>query len=363
MKIERVLIALILLFVLCSATMQAQEDLKSMNQQELDELIRSIDQDIMRLTGSEKDMYDYARAAALREKENRKTGEFNRQVEQENNQIEEMKLEAIKLEAELKAIEQGGGGFSANIPGSGHTWRVGNYGPALFTFEGSSFSLSYEVPSSENDPYARLIAGSGLLEEVVTELEGMFDLPSQIEIILTSDKPGPLYYDHKIHITYEFLRHVNEVIYATYEMTDTERGQFILDMAEFVLYHEVGHAILDIMGLDELKYDEDAVDEFSAVLSSVIDNEDIIYEAAIFFESNAEYMSEESVSNVFGARHAVDEDRMYHILCLLYGSNPEENEDIIIDFEFSGADEINCSNLYQEAYEYWGNLLAHLLKD
>ncbi|MCP3959226.1 MAG: tetratricopeptide repeat protein [bacterium] len=48
--------------------------------------------------------------AAARVKENQDTEMFNKQVQAENEQIEEMKKEAERLEAELRALEQGGGG-------------------------------------------------------------------------------------------------------------------------------------------------------------------------------------------------------------------------------------------------------------
>ncbi len=46
-----------------------------------------------------------------RVKENEETDRFNKQVEEENKTIKAMEEEARKLEAELKALEQGGGGL------------------------------------------------------------------------------------------------------------------------------------------------------------------------------------------------------------------------------------------------------------
>ena len=47
--------------------------------------------------------------AVARVKENEETDRFNKGVEQQNQEIEKMKKEAAELEAELKALEQGGG--------------------------------------------------------------------------------------------------------------------------------------------------------------------------------------------------------------------------------------------------------------
>ena len=47
--------------------------------------------------------------AIARVKENEKTDRFNKGVEEQNAEIEKMKKEAAELEAELKALEQGGG--------------------------------------------------------------------------------------------------------------------------------------------------------------------------------------------------------------------------------------------------------------
>ena len=48
--------------------------------------------------------------AVARVRENEETDRFNREVEAQNIEIEKMKKEAAELEAELKALEQGGGG-------------------------------------------------------------------------------------------------------------------------------------------------------------------------------------------------------------------------------------------------------------
>lgn len=255
--------------------------------------------------------------------------------------------------------------FSENIPKSGGDWKIGSYGYAVYTYEGESFSLSYEDPSSQNIKCAKDAAKSGIFEKVVDQLEYTFVLPQKIEIIFTTDKPGPLYYDGKIHITYEFLKHTKEVISSAFELDEEEEVSMMLTIAEFVIYHEVGHAILDILGYDVLKYDENVVDEFSAILSSEIGCQSTIYNAALFFEANAEFNgAQHTHTKTFSELHSRShEERMDLILCLLYGDNPDENQDILSDFDFSNAEGEECIDLFEESYDIWGEILDEILRD
>ncbi len=45
------------------------------------------------------------------------------------------------------------------------------------TYRRTSFTLEYEYPACELEPYANLIKESGVFEEVLTDLDALFNLP------------------------------------------------------------------------------------------------------------------------------------------------------------------------------------------
>lgn len=119
----------------------------------------------------------------------------------------------------------------------------------------------------------------------------------------------------------------------------------------FVFYHELGHALIDVLQLPVVGKEEDAVDQFSAI---------------ILLNSGADDLSQKTILNAaawFGIKpkipawdeHAPNDVRFYYLVCLVYGSDPEEYEALTKILPQNRAN--RCPREYEKIAVSWSKLL------
>ncbi|MEH6737641.1 MAG: DUF4344 domain-containing metallopeptidase [Sulfitobacter sp.] len=91
-----------------------------------------------------------------------------------------------------------------------------------------------------------------------------------------------------------------------------------------IFYHELGHALIDVMHLPVFGQEEDAADTASILLiDSTFEDEtaiEIAYGAALGFQAEAgETANDIAWSDV----HGPDLQRFYNLVCLFYGADPD----------------------------------------
>lgn len=247
--------------------------------------------------------------------------------------------------------------------------RAGNVAASgdepITTIVGESFILQYEHPDETLEPYAKLLIESGVMEEVVTDLENTFQLPQPILIRFTSGKPGPLYYQGVINMTYEFLLSNHQVISATgYAENEDELVLTLLNLVEFVLYHEVGHALVDMLDIPVLGKEEDAVDGFAAVVASAFELDVVALTAADIFNLNTSIQVNTEISPAaFWDSHSLDQQRMYSIICMIYGSDPGSYSTLLNDVGMPSEKESECVYNFQEISRNWVRLISDYIRD
>lgn len=129
----------------------------------------------------------------------------------------------------------------------------------------------------------------------------------------------------------------------------------------FFIYHELGHALIDVLRLPVFAREEDAADVLGVVLSETINDEDdtetIMLAAADNFAYMAEMAAQQGYELAFWDTHGLDQQRFYSILCLFYGAKPDTRQDIA-DREGLPADrQETCPGEYQLAEDSWGPVL------
>ncbi len=112
--------------------------------------------------------------------------------------------------------------------------------------------------------------------------------------------------------------------YGTSEALDKSINNTI-----FTFYHELGHALIDVLQLSAVGQEEDTVDEFASVMllsNSQGDLAEIILDAAEFYQ----IVNQISTSAPWD-EHAPHDKRLFNLVCFVYGSNPEKYEQIFIE--------------------------------
>ena len=128
-----------------------------------------------------------------------------------------------------------------------------------------------------------------------------------------------------------------------------------------ILYHELGHAIIDLMDLPVFGQEEDAADVASVLLLHAFFEEDtaqdLAYDAAFGFAAEALLLEAEGETPAWWDVHGPDEQRFYNTVCLFYGGNPEDREDFAYDMDLPDERAETCEEEFDLAWESWGSVL------
>ena len=127
------------------------------------------------------------------------------------------------------------------------------------------------------------------------------------------------------------------------------------------LYHELGHALIDIEEVPIFGQEEDAADVLSVLLiDSFWEEEDavgIAYDAAFGFLTEAEMARAEGEEPAFWDVHGPDEQRYYNLVCIFYGANVDEREDVAEELGLPEERAEYCEDEFIQADGSWGAIL------
>lgn len=127
-------------------------------------------------------------------------------------------------------------------------------------------------------------------------------------------------------------------------------------------YHELGHALIDVLQLPVLGRQEDAADTLSTLLIHDLWQEDaavaMVYHTAGSFLA---YASEaEGYDIAYWDEHSLDMQRYYNLICLFYGANPDERAEMAKELELPTNRAERCPDEFALAYDSWGVMLQGL---
>ena len=124
-----------------------------------------------------------------------------------------------------------------------------------------------------------------------------------------------------------------------------------------IFYHELGHALVDVLDLPIFGQEEDAADVLSVFLIDALYDEDsavaLAYDTAFGFLDEADAAGEPAYWDV----HGPDLQRYYNLVCIFYGANPEEREDVAEDLGLPENRAESCPFEYDQAADSWGGAL------
>ena len=166
-----------------------------------------------------------------------------------------------------------------------------------------------------------------------------------------------------IFICYEFINEIDALFYQHLN-GDPSYIDATNDVIDFVFYHEVGHALIDVYELPTTGPEEDAADSFSsyimADLTSGTGGQDSIYSAAPWFWN--EHYRQGVPNSAFWDTHSLNIQRYYNISCFSYGSNPIYNQDLVDEGWLPPARAMWCDKEYTQQKNSWFEILQPFFK-
>jgi hypothetical protein len=209
----------------------------------------------------------------------------------------------------------------------------------------------------------RLVEEAALAESIADSVNAEVALPDDLTIVMGGDPEGP-YYDPEtrtIEYPWQFVTESRRLLAESdYAGADLETG--VVDATRFVLMHEVGHALVDLLDLPVLGREEDAADGFAAyaAVEYAEDGELAIAASDLFAAFDAEDPEFEEAD--FFDSHALDLQRFYAISCLVYGADPDAYAGVVegLDFDDERLDE--CPVEWDQVARSWEQVLEPHLR-
>lgn len=152
---------------------------------------------------------------------------------------------------------------------------------------------------------------------------------------------------------------------SAFEMPQDEAAaQFVTSNVIATFYHELGHALIDLLQLPVLGREEDAADSLSALLTHQIWEEDaatqIIYDTAFAYAAYAAEAEAGGWELPYADTHSLDQQRYFNLVCHFYGANPELRDDVARELELPKDRAMGCADEFSLIEGSWGAMLDGL---
>jgi hypothetical protein len=203
------------------------------------------------------------------------------------------------------------------------------------------------------------------LENIAFELNSFLKIPKPIVLSYRECKQANAFYSpgtSSILMCYELV----DSFYDTFKkdgLKGDELDEAVGNAVAFAFYHELGHAVVDVLNLPITGREEDAVDQLATfiVADGADEEETTALDGAIAFllmEKNAKGKPQ----TAFWDQHSLGEQRFYNIICSLYGDSPQKYESVVSEGVLPKARAARCGYEWKRIENSWTRLLAPYIK-
>ena len=228
--------------------------------------------------------------------------------------------------------------------------------------DGGDFVVEHlEVKTPRYAEIDRQVRAEKLLEKAADQLNRSLVLPQDIYLRTKDCNSVNAYYDasdRSVTMCYELMEH----FYKTFRSAGSSEQKAydkMSDAVRFVFLHETAHALIDQYNLPITGNEEDAADRCSAFINLHELGDDgvrAVYAAAEAFAIESKHDS--NGRNNFADEHLLQEQRFYNSLCMIYGSDPAEHDEILANGYLPKERAARCAAEYQRTVDGWENLLG-----
>ena len=205
--------------------------------------------------------------------------------------------------------------------------------------------------------------------EKVQRLFSPFRLPIDLTVrtVGCDGRSNAWYQRPAVSLCYEYLDEIwqsapKETTPAGVTPMDAVVGQFF-----YVVAHEFGHAMFDLLQVPSFGSAEEAADQFSTFMMLHMGKDDArrLVAGAAFSYRNAVQNSASIVPlQAFSDLHGIPAQRFFNLLCIAYGADPETFA-MVVEQKYLPEDRArNCKREYDEvAFAFKKLIVPHLDED
>lgn len=237
-------------------------------------------------------------------------------------------------------------------------------GVALLTLSAGASAGGFEVrpPQVESAAIraeARRMQDSGTLQELAATLNTLLDLPATVGMRFAECGEDNAYYDsekREVLMCVELMAGMAKTLDEQFE-TEEEEADALAGAFVAIVLHEVGHALVDVLQLPVTGREEDAVDQLAAWMLIESGEVDSVLGAAATYYTDDEVGDED-----FAGEHSLNKQRYFNMVCWAYGSDPDNSQPLIDDWELPSDRAEGCSEEYALLDRSWSRLLKEHLR-
>jgi hypothetical protein len=224
---------------------------------------------------------------------------------------------------------------------------------------GDTGRLQLQWPASVSPRYQGYYDAmrGGEFEQWIERLDGHLVLPEDLTILHTECGIENAYYspdEKRITMCWELLDRISYVMQDP-QLTAEESAMGVGSVWLFVVLHEMGHGLIDVLDIPVTGREEDAVDDLASILLIDSGATDAALNAAVFWILT----DDGSISDAkFADEHSLNAQRFYTILCTVYGSAPSEYADVVELGYLPYERAQRCPREYQQKDASWEKLLG-----
>ena len=234
------------------------------------------------------------------------------------------------------------------------------------TADGGKMIVTYEdATSPEAVNGKKLMQGNKVLEELAEDINQSLKLPEDIPLHGSECGTANAYWSPS-----------KKMVVICYEDADLSQQIFIkagdkdpdssaIGSEEATFYHEAGHMAVTLYNLPITGREEDAADQLAAYIlltpgdSGKVDAESVqaVKDFARTFAAYAEIKAQMGRADNMADEHSLDQQRVYNLVCWIYGSNPEANADLVSNGALPEERAQRCPDEWQKMSHAWSTLL------
>jgi hypothetical protein len=222
-----------------------------------------------------------------------------------------------------------------------------------------------------NNPFsAALMEGyqqSRFFEGITELITAQFKLPRNVRVILQDCGVANAFYSSKEHA----IVMCNELTNQAYQLSkqkgygDEAALKSAVLSTVFFFYHEAGHMLVHELDLPVVGKEEDLADQFAAYfLLSNDPSADKSLSGQILL-SAAKVFARQSTrpkKGDFIDEHALNQQRYYNLVCMVYGASPEKYSGLVAKLNYPESRLNGCRQESESMFRNWERLLKPYLK-
>jgi hypothetical protein len=228
------------------------------------------------------------------------------------------------------------------------------------------FKLSFQTPKKvrNNAPSPDAMVDKAVLEPIIASINGRVALPVDVNVSFENCEGANALYDtesHRVIICFKLVDEYRELFGR--RIKDPEKLKKAVQGATVAtLFHELGHALINLWQLPVTGKEEDAADQLStlALMNRSETGEEMALNGAVSFALYADLTQE--YEKIYWDEHSLDEQRFYDTICLIYGQHPDKYDYLIKDGTLPEERAALCPDEFARVNQAWQTLLKPYLK-